>query len=228
MDVYIYFLQSEGVPFYVGQTINPKQRSRNYRYAELYPGQLKLKNKLAKIARENNVWEMVIVETATEHTASERERWHIANLRNNDIQLCNVTDGGETPGKWSMSDENKEKIRNNRLAKNGGEWHSDETKAKIGMAHKGKTMSPEARAKMSAAWKRTPEQLKTRAEKASNTSRGRINIKQYVLTDPNGKEHLTTNGLSEFCRMNHLTAANLSQVLSGKRTHHKGWGIRKA
>jgi hypothetical protein len=228
MDVYIYFLQSDGVPFYVGQTINPRQRSRNYRYAELYPGQVKLKNKLAKLAREEKTWEMVVVEVATEDTASDRERWHIANLRQEGVRLCNVTDGGEAPGKWSMTEEQKAEWKRKRLKTLGGVWCTAETREKIGRAHRGKVVSPEARAKMSASWKRTPEQLAAASEKAGNTMRGRVNIKHYILTDPSGAEYHTRSGLSAFCREHNLTCSLLIKVLLGERSHHKGWTIRRA
>ena len=57
----------------------------------------------------------------------------------------------------------------------------------------------------------------TRQENASLAGRG-----TYALVDPFGKLH-TFTGMTEFCRLNDLTQANISKVLLGQRNHHKGW-----
>ena len=61
----------------------------------------------------------------------------------------------------------------------------------------------------------------------SQTSKGKINIKRYKLTDPDGIEYTTTNGLVNFCEKNNLTSTNLMKVLKGDRKHHKGWTIER-
>ena len=61
----------------------------------------------------------------------------------------------------------------------------------------------------------------------SIASKGKINIKTYKLTDADGNEYITENGLSVFCEQHNLTSANLMKVLKGQRKHHKGWRIEK-
>jgi len=61
----------------------------------------------------------------------------------------------------------------------------------------------------------------------SKSSKGKINIKKYELTDPNGNIFVTTEGLVKFCEEHGLTPANLLKVIKGDRPHHKGWTIKR-
>lgn len=54
------------------------------------------------------------------------------------------------------------------------------------------------------------------------SSGGKKNAKKYKLKSPDGKTHEGEN-ISEFCRINNLTAGNIRKVITGKRKHHKGW-----
>ena len=87
--------------------------------------------------------------------------------------------------------------------------------------------SGEHKENLSKARKQRVTKIETR-QKCSKTSTGKINIKQYILIDPNGKEHITTNGLSQFCKEHNISHGNMSNVLKGIRRHHKGWTIRRA
>lgn len=55
------------------------------------------------------------------------------------------------------------------------------------------------------------------------------NSKDWVLTDPEGRNHNVTN-LSAFCKPLRLISSKLAAVADGKenRTHHKGWKCRRA
>ena len=53
--------------------------------------------------------------------------------------------------------------------------------------------------------------------------KGKINIKEYVLIDPQGVHHTTTEGLIKFCEEHGLQPANLSKTLTGERKNNKGW-----
>ena len=44
----------------------------------------------------------------------------------------------------------------------------------------------------------------------------------WVIKDPENKLH-TTNNLKHFCELNNLTESAIHHVISGKRSHHKGW-----
>ena len=48
--------------------------------------------------------------------------------------------------------------------------------------------------------------------------------REYTLVSPSGLE-ITFIGLTEFCRENGLTQANISKVVMGQRPHHKGWRL---
>lgn len=50
--------------------------------------------------------------------------------------------------------------------------------------------------------------------------------KVYEVTSPDGETFLVKN-LSEFCRQNGLTDANMNMVAAGKRKTAKGWTCRK-
>lgn len=50
--------------------------------------------------------------------------------------------------------------------------------------------------------------------------------KIYILTDLKGNEYITEN-LSKFCRDNNLNKSAIFKVLSGERSHHKGYRVRK-
>jgi len=59
--------------------------------------------------------------------------------------------------------------------------------------------------------------------KCSKTSKGKINIKKYKVTDPDGNIFITENGLSVFCEEHNLTPSNMIKVANGERKNHKGW-----
>jgi predicted GIY-YIG superfamily endonuclease len=46
--------------------------------------------------------------------------------------------------------------------------------------------------------------------------------KDYILTDPEGKEYYVSC-ISDFCRAHNLTAQNIRKVAKGERNFHKGW-----
>lgn len=49
-----------------------------------------------------------------------------------------------------------------------------------------------------------------------------IHRKWYLLTDAKGVEHVTDNLLA-FCQLHGLNQGNMSSVIKGRLTHHKGW-----
>jgi hypothetical protein len=57
----------------------------------------------------------------------------------------------------------------------------------------------------------------SRADNAARAGRSTL-----TFLSPDGIE-ITFTGLSEFCRENGLTQANMSKVLLGQRPHHKNW-----
>ena len=49
-----------------------------------------------------------------------------------------------------------------------------------------------------------------------------LNSKKWILLNPSG-DVITFYNLSRFCRENSLSVGNINLVLSGKRSHHKGY-----
>ena len=136
-----------------------------------------------------------------------------------------------------------------------GRVPSDETRAKIGAAHKGRKHTPEARAKLSAAHmgrklprtqvekmiasntgkKRTAEfgeRLGERNRELGQTPSARQKIaisksKSYIVTSPDGIETHIFN-LSEFCRQHNLHNGHMASLACGVGNYHKGWKCRHA
>ena len=55
---------------------------------------------------------------------------------------------------------------------------------------------------------------------------GNVHGERFIMTSPEGEEFEIQN-LAAFCREHGLTRANLSKVMRGVTTHHKGWRCRK-
>ena len=104
------------------------------------------------------------------------------------------------------SDETRKKLseaRKGRNAWNKGIPVSNKTKEKIRQKHKGR--------------KQTEEHKLKRSESLS---------KQFTLVDPDGKI-VSGKNVSQFCRDNNLNHSHISNVMTGKRNHHKGWTTPK-
>jgi hypothetical protein len=110
--------------------------------------------------------------------------------------LRNLTDGGE--GVSGMS-------------------FSDETKARLSAAHKGKLMPEETKGKIAATLSGISRSQETRAKMSKARE-----CNEYKLLSPLGQTYYTTN-LSAFAREHGLQIANLSAVSRGERLTHKGW-----
>jgi hypothetical protein len=217
--IYIYaLLDLSGTPFYVGKTHCLKQRKRGHKGKANTGFVSPLYNKIRKLQSRGWVLEFQILEICDILTWEERERFYIKHFRDMGLRMVNVTDGGEN---GCSSETAKKGVETRR--KNGTLAHTEETKRKLSQAHIGVPKSDSHKESLRKAWKRTPEQLKESSSKASKTSKGKINIKQYVCTSPDGKEYITTEGLKKFCEEQELTHPNMIKVANGQRPQHKGW-----
>jgi len=112
-----------------------------------------------------------------------------------------------------------------------GHSHSEETKAAIGDANRGKQRTAEQKEKMSAALR---DMSVNRREKLSvykknhpltEDSLNKIR-KLYVVTFPNCTTE-QTNNLAEFCKNHKLSLpAMRDQVAKGKQEHHNGYCVK--
>lgn len=223
MEHYIYALvDGSGMPFYIGKSKSPKKRLKRHVYDAKNLGlNYPVHNKIRKLLREELGLDIEIVEgNIGEDRIDERELFWIKEYRNKGYRLFNVADGGE--GGKGMTPE----MQKAAAEKRRGRVISEVTRRRISEARKGIQFSDEHRNKLSEA-RRKRVTSETTKLKMSEASRGRINIKQYKLSDPDGKEHITQRGLSEFCREHALSASNLHKVLNGEREDHKGWRIER-
>ncbi len=118
-------------------------------------------------------------------------------------------------------------------ASNTGKKHSEETLKKL----RGRKLTPEQSAKLSAlrkGRKHTPEwNAKIGAAGLGRTmsleSRSKIREAKsglYIVTTSDGIEIKVYN-LRQFCRDNNLCQGHMSDVVNGKRNHHKGYKARR-
>jgi len=222
--IYAFIDQNKKV-FYIGQTNNFNIRRSKHKNEVEKGNRLYAYNKLRKVMRDHGLTIkdcMVIIEkNISSDFIDDKEIYYISLYRQLGNKLTNLTDGGR--GSSGFTKDIHSRCRKSRE----GYQHSEETKKKISDSHKGMKFSKEHKNNLSKARKKRITTPETR-NKMSKTSTGKINIKHYILTDPNGNEHSTPEGLSAFCREHDLQAPVLCKVIKGTRKHHKGWTIRKA
>ncbi len=143
---YIHRREDNGEVFYIGKGIGDRCKSHKNR---------------------NKYWERIvnkygiIIEIAakfeTEEEAFSHEKYLISQYRGTGARLCNLTDGGDGPCGYRHTEETRQKLSSMQI----GKTLSDEHKAKLSVALKGKSRPPHVIAILKAAnigRKRTPEQ----------------------------------------------------------------------
>jgi hypothetical protein len=213
------FIDENGDPFYIGITSRFIGRRKAHLQEIHGMNPLPKYHKARKVIATGKAFEQIMVPIEVMIPADkieQREIDKIKELRQCGTKLYNLTDGGF--GKIGTIPGIGDKVRTART----GTRHSEQTKARMSAARKGIKFSAEHKRNLSAARKKRVTKLETRL-KASATSTGRINIKTFKLTSPDGVEYTTTNGLSAFCREHNLTSANMIKVCNGERQDHKGW-----
>lgn len=249
------FVDEQGQYFYIGKTCNLKRRNREHLFEIKEGNTLPKYNKLRKLIREgNNFNELIVVieDNISCDQIDDREIYYIRKFREDGYKLKNLTDGGDggdtlsnNPNKIKIIKERKGRPNNRKgiplsvghkkiisdsvkkTFENGREVkHSEKTKKKISESNKGKKFTGEHKNKLSIARKKRTTKQSTR-DKCSKTSKGKINIKKFEMTDPSGNIYITENGLTLFCEENGLTRANVVKVANGEREHHKGWTVKR-
>jgi len=166
--------------------------------------------------------------------------------------LCNRTDGGDSPPPITPEGRRKisERHRGNKYSV--GRKHSEETRRRMSLAHKGQQHklgqkhSEETKLKMKAAIRAVRETRESRAKtsaaakamwadpakraavlvKRKAASEGRV-YGRYVLRAPDGTTH-TTNNLRAFCHEYDLDYKTIHRILRAKgrnptRKSYRGW-----
>ncbi|MHA2279582.1 MAG: GIY-YIG nuclease family protein [Promethearchaeota archaeon] len=210
------WLDQNGDPFYVGKTKCLKTRMRHHRWRMDSGINLPKYNKLRKLLREGFKWDIQVLEDGIpDEEWQVQECYWIKFYRDQGCKLYNLTDGGE--GMLNASNELKKRLSEAHK----GHSLSEDTKRKISESNKGKEFSKEHKKKLSISRKRRITTEETR-QKCSETSRGKINIRKYKCTSPDGVEYITECGLTEFCRQHGLGRANMSG-----RGSSKGWSCER-
>jgi hypothetical protein len=218
------FVDGEGKFFYVGKTSDIKTRKQAHLYEVKKGNKLPKYHKLRKLLNAGSKFEdlLVIIEDGLScENVDAREIHHIKRLREEGYKLRNLTDGGE--GNPNPSPEIIEKGRLARI----GQKRTEETRKKMSESRMGMKFSEEHKANLSKAWKTRPPFTKETLEKKSKTTKGRVNIKKYELTDPFGDVYITENGLTAFCEEQGLSRSTLFKAAKGKIPNYKGWTMRK-
>lgn len=225
-----YFVDENEIPFYVGKTCNIKTRRWNHKTKINNGNKLYKYNKARKILNENVNLDFYkdickIIETGIlPEDINQKEIDHIKKLKEDDIKLTNLTEGGE--GSIMTIPGMSEKM--SKLHK--GKKRSPETCRKISESNKDKPKSEEHKRNLKKAWEKrkieNPITEETK-QKMRETSTGKINIKKFLVKDKNGNEYITEKGLTFFCKEHNLSTPNMIKVANGERKQHKGWTCKR-
>jgi hypothetical protein len=141
----------------------------------------------------------------TEQEALDLEMHYIALYGRIDIgtgTLRNLTDGGEGSTGWSPS---------------------QETRAKMSRFREGKALPQKTKDNMSRALLGNQRWLGKTHTQQTKSKIAQTKVKYlYEFTDSDGEIYITDNA-KDFARQYGLCDGHLSQVINGKRKHHKGW-----
>jgi hypothetical protein len=227
------YLREDRTPYYVGKG------GGNRLYEKHQKGIYVPKDKNRIIFLKQNL---------TEEEAFKHEIYMIAVFGRKDLGtgiLHNRTDGGE--GISGLVHSNESKKRMSKAHK--GKILSEEHKRKIGEINKGKTLSEEHKIKISEANKNPSEEIRKIISEAhkgkvlSGETKRKIKEKrkdqiitqehknsisnafnkEYCFISPSGEIVKEITTLSKFSKKYNLNKSCLSNLLNGKRNHHKGW-----
>jgi hypothetical protein len=138
--VYVHSRASNGEPFYVG-------KGRGRRCENLCRRNAHWKNIVAKAG---GFYTSILASGLDEDFAFLLESEAIDKYRRLGVRLSNLTDGGEGPAGMRHSDETKAKWAAAKLGRKRGPY-SEEHRRKISQSLKGRSVSPETRARISEA-----------------------------------------------------------------------------
>ena len=158
----------------------------------------------------------ILAEWDTEQEAFEHEIALIKEYREQGLELCNLTDGGEGTSGYKHSAEHIQKNSLARLGKsawwNIGRKHTEETKVKCGLANKGKPTSTKQKATASILFK------------GNTYGAGNTNNRAWIWvgTQVETKEVVRIIG-EKAMKEAGFQHANIIKCINGQRKSHKGY-----
>jgi hypothetical protein len=227
--------KNHGRVFYVYAYLRSKDSEHGKRLTPYYIGKGKDKRAYSSYKRsalppKDKGFIVFIQEGLTEQEALSLEKFCISvygRIDNGTGILRNLTDGGDGLSGFIIPEETKRKISVANKGKTLGRKLSDETKRKISNAMAGKNnprwnkpVSAETRTKMSQA--KDGFKPSQEAIKKMVIANARY---LYEITDPNGEIYATEN-LADFARQYGLTIQHLRNTITGRQRQHKGWKAR--
>ncbi len=115
-----------------------------------------------------------------------------------------------------LSEETKRKIGNAHRGKKA----SEETKRRLSLSHMGYKVKEETKKKLSQLWKGIPLSplAKMRCIEA--------NSRTHTLISPSGVETQITN-MAKFCRENGYDKSNMCELVRGRKSSYRGWKVKQ-
>lgn len=196
----------DGKLFYIGKG----HGLRAYRYSGRNPHYKNIVTKYGKPTVK------IIAEWETEEDAFNHEIELIAKYRNEGIELCNKTIGGEGTSGYHLTETHKLKIKISKLGKsatwNIGKKHSEETKRKCGIVNLGRPASEKQRKIASVLFK------------GNNYAAGNTAQRKWIWVGT----HIKTGEVVKFTgekemKLAGLQHSNIIKCLNGQRKSHKGY-----
>lgn len=150
---------------YIGQTTESGFMGRKCSHlSSARKGDLRpLYRAMRKYGVDNFEWEIIHKEILGARELDKLESYYIKEYGTKSPKGYNLTDGGEGSAGWTHSEEVRKKMRRAAKKRPPHGPHTEETKRKIGLAHKGKKKPPvseETRAKLRAAIENMAPELK--------------------------------------------------------------------
>lgn len=152
-----------------------------------------------------NNFDFVVIEECQEHELLNKEQLYLNEAANNKANCYNLS---FIAGKVEMNDSVRNKIRKSRL----GAKLSENTKNILREIHKGKTIRQKG--------------FSMSEEQKNSIGFANCNKNTYTFENVKTKE-IFTGLIKDFKRKYNLQASKISNVMNGKRNHHKNWTFKK-
>lgn len=201
----IYKITSPSGRVYIGQSRNIKDRKRLYKYLHC-KGQPKIYNSIKKHGWDNHLFEIIhpLPADIDQADLNNYEQVYLDAYREAGVKVLNVREAGSNGkpnpesskkmvetrrmrGSYIVSEETRKKYSESRKGKPGTK-HTDATKLKLSLIHKGSIQSAEAREKnrQSQLGRKHPEQVKAKIGQANKNNK-RPDLAEYNRTYKKGQ-----------------------------------------